>query len=206
MKKIILITVLAVFCFMANAQDEPSNGTDIKFGLKAGINFAMIAGDDSDNFDGKFGFHAGAVVEFPISETFSVQPELVYSSQGDKETSEGMDIKYNLDYLNLPIMAKYYFTEEFSVEAGPQIGFLLSGEVKGGGVSIDIKDVLKDIDFGIGFGLGYKLENGLNFSGRFNVGISNIVDNSGSILGEQIDFADSTNQNNVFQLSIGYNF
>lgn len=206
MKKIILITVMTVFCFIANTQDEPSNGTEIKFGLKSGLNFAMIVGDDTDNFDGKFGFHAGAVVEFPISEKFSVQPELLYSSQGDKETSEGMDIKYNFDYLNLPIMAKYYFTEEFSLAAGPQIGFLLSGEVKGGGVSIDIKDVLKDIDFGLGFGLGYELENGLNFSGRFNFGISNIVDNNGSILGEQIDFADSTNQNNVFQLSVGYIF
>lgn len=206
MKKFLLFTVLTIFCLKANAQDEPSKGSDITFGLKGGLNFALITGDDTDNFDGKFGFHIGGVVEFPISEKFSIQPELLYSSQGDKESSEGMDIKYNLDYLNLPVMAKYYFSEGFSLEVGPQIGFLLSGEVKGGGVSIDIKDLLKDIDFGLGFGLGYKLENGLNFSSRFNVGISNIVDNSGSLLGEQIDFEDSTNYNNVFQLSVGYFF
>lgn len=206
MKKIILFTFLAVFCFIANAQDEPAKGSDINFGLKGGLNFAMIAGDGSDNFDGKFGFHVGGVVEFPISETFSVQPELLYSSQGDKETFDGMDIKYKLDYLNLPIMAKYYLSEGFSLEAGPQIGFLLSAKAEGGGVSLDIKELIKDIDFGLGFGLGYKLENGLNFSGRFNVGISNMVDSSGNLLGEQIEFGDSTNHNNVFQLSVGYFF
>lgn len=206
MKKIILFTFLAVFCFIANAQDEPAKGSDINFGLKGGLNFAMIAGDGSDNFDGKFGFHVGGVVEFQISETFSVQPELLYSSQGDKETFEGMDIKYKLDYLNLPIMAKYYLSEGFSIEAGPQIGFLLSAKAEGEGVSLDIKDLIKDIDFGLGFGLGYKLENGLNFSGRFNIGISNMVDNSGNLLGEQIEFGDSTNHNNVFQLSVGYFF
>lgn len=206
MKKIILIPVLAIFCLMANAQAQSSKTSNLSFGVKAGPNFAFIAGDDTDNFDGKFAFHGGAVLEYSISEQFSIQPELLYSSQGDKGDFDGMEIKFKLDYLNLPILAKYYVTDALSIEAGPQIGFLLSAEVEGGDVSFDIKDMIKDIDFGLGFGLGYKMENGLNFSGRFNLGISNIVEDNGSFLGEEIDSGDSKNYNNVFQLSIGYFF
>ena len=206
MKKIILFTVLAIFCFMANAQDEPTKSSDISFGLKGGLNFSLITGDDTDNLDGRVAFHVGAVAEFPISEKFSVQPELLYSAQGDKGAFDGMDIKFKMDYLNLPVMAKYYAAQGLSLEAGPQIGFLLSAKAEGGGVSLDIKDLFKSIDFGLGFGLGYKLENGLNFSGRYNVGISNFVDSDGSLLDEPIYTGDSKNYHNVFQLSIGYLF
>ena len=214
MKKIILITVLAVFCSMANAQDEPIKGSDIMFGLKAGMNFSMISGDDTDDFDGKFGIHAGIVAEFPLSEKFSIQPELMYSAQGDKGSfvEEGlkMDAELKLDYLVLPVMAKYYVGDGFSLEAGPQIGFTVNSELsvkaEGMSVTVDLKDLVKDIDFGFGFGLGYKLENGLNFSGRYNVGITNFFESEGSLLGETIYSDGSTNQNNVFQLSIGYFF
>lgn len=206
MKKIVLITVLALFCFIVNAQDEPTKKSEPSFGLKGGLNFALIAGDDTDDFDGRIAFHGGAVVEFPFSDKFSFQPELLYSSQGDKGTFDGMEIKFKLDYLNLPLMAKYYVADRFSLEAGPQIGFLLSAEAEGDGVTVDIKDIFKGIDFGLGFGLGYKLENGLNFSGRFNVGLSNIVEDEGSILDMEFDSGNTKNYNNVFQLSVGYLF
>jgi hypothetical protein len=206
MNKNILFMFLAIFCFMANAQDEPTNGSDISFGLKGGLNFAMIAGDDTDDFDGRIAFHIGAVTEIPISDKFSFQPELLYSSQGDKMSIDGMDIDFKFDYLNLPLLAKYYVAEGFSLEAGPQIGFLLSSKVEGNGVSIDIKDVIKGIDFGFDFGLGYKLENGINFAARYHLGISNIVEDNGTILGEEIDASDTKNYNNVFQISVGYFF
>lgn len=206
MKKIIHFTVLAIFCFMANAQDEPTSGSDISFGLKGGLNFSMFTGDGTDDFDGRVSFHVGAVAEFPLIDQFSIQPELLYSSQGDKISAEGMDVVFKMDYLTVPVMAKYYVSEGFSLEAGPQLGFLLSAKVDGGGVSIDIKDLFKSIDFGLGFGLGYKLENGINFSGRYNVGISNILESNGSIMDVPISSDGSKNYNNVFQLSIGYFF
>lgn len=206
MKKFIFFTVLFIFCFIVNAQDNQSNSSDISFGLKGGLNFAMIAGDDTDEFDGRIAFHAGAVAEFQISEKFSFQPELLYSSQGDKMTSEGMDVDFKLDYLNIPLLAKYYVAEGFSLEAGPQIGFLLSSKAEAGGVSVDIKDLIKGIDFGVDFGVGYKLENGLNFAARYNLGLSNIVESDGSILGESISSDNTKNHNEVFQLSVGYFF
>ncbi len=86
----------------------------------------------------------GVVAEIMVSDMFAVQPELIYSSQGSdyEESDEGFDFSgtVKLDYLNIPVMAKYYVAEGFSVEAGPQVGFLLSAKDEYDGGEEDIKD------------------------------------------------------------------
>ena len=131
-----------------------------------------------------------------ISDKFSFQPELLYSQQGFNEDFSLADLtaenEIKLSYLNIPLMAKYYITDGISIVAGPQIGFLLSADnefsstTTFGGVTEmtsgdeDIKDAVNSIDFGLGFGVGYRLDNGLNFSARYNLGLSNINDFEGS--------------------------
>ena len=186
MKKLILFAALAIFV-IAN-----SNAQDINFGAKAGVNFASITGDDTDGFASRTSIHAGLVVEIVISETFSFQPEVLYSGQGATEDSG--DGELNLDYINVPLMAKFYVAEGFSLEAGPQVGFLMSAEVDGE----DIKDYVKGIDFGVNFGIGYKMEGGLNFGARYNLGLSNGNDDP--------EFPDDSLKNSVIQAYVGFFF
>ena len=192
MKKMLLIAAIAVFGITS------VNAQDVSFGAKAGLNIATIGGDGSDGVKSRTAFHIGGVAEISVSEKFSVQPELVYSAQGASQDFEGIEIDINYGYLNLPVMAKYYVADGFSLEAGPQLGFLLSAKGEGAGEEVDIKDITSGIDFALGFGAGYKLDNGLNFAARYNLGLSNINDGEGS---DQF-----SNQNNVFQISIGYFF
>ena len=184
MKKLLFIAAIAVFGL------TNTNAQDVKFGLKAGVNFATIAGDDSGGIDSRTAFHAGGMVEIMISDKFAFQPELLYSAQGFQV--EGIDAK--IDYLNVPLMAKFFVAEGFSLEVGPQVGFLVSAKVG----PEDVKDFVKGIDFGVNAGLGYQLDNGLNFSARYNLGLSNINDGEGS--------DDIKNQNGVFQISVGFLF
>ncbi|PVW15684.1 porin family protein [Marixanthomonas spongiae] len=208
MKKLLLFAAFAVFATTFSFAQE------VRLGAKAGVNFASIGGDETDDVDGRTSFHIGGVVEIPISEVFSVQPELLYSSQGAKEEysedflGETISAKaeMKLDYINIPILAKYYVAEGFSIEAGPQVGFLVSAngeyEVSGGGQSEseeeDISDFVSGVDFGIGAGVGYRLPMGVFFQARYTLGLSNINDGEGS--------DDFKNQNNVIQLSVGYSF
>lgn len=189
MKKLFLIVAVAVFG-MSNV-----NAQEMTFGVKAGVNLANFSGDNSDDFDMKTSFHVGGVVDIGISDKFSVQPELLYSAQGSKMSFEGFTVKYNLDYINIPVLAKFLIGDGFSVEAGPQVGFLVSAKAKSDGESMDLKDELKGTDFSGVVGLGYKMDSGLNFAARYNLGLGNIAESGEGDL-----------KNNVIQLSVGYMF
>ncbi len=91
------------------------NAQEVKFGVKAGVNFASL-GADAEDVKARTSIHFGAMAEFMLSDKFSIQPELVYSAQGTK-FDDSDDLVTKLDYLNLPILAKYYFSVTFSVEA-----------------------------------------------------------------------------------------
>jgi hypothetical protein len=183
MKKILLLAVVTVLGF-ANV-----NAQKIKFGAKGGLNFATISGDNTKGIDVVTSFNFGVLSEIPISEKFSFQPELMYSGQGYSFN----DNTVALSYLNIPLMGKYYLTKGLSIEAGPQIGFLLAAKNE----KTDVKDSFNTFDFGVNFGLGYKLDNGLNFGARYNLGLTDINNLEGSSF---------KNKNGVFQLSVGYFF
>jgi len=203
MKKFLLIAAIAVCgMFSANAQE---------FGVKAGLNLANGAGDVEDA-DMKLGLHIGGFAEFMLSESFAFQPELLYSMQGYKfeESEEFMGVSVNyeekikLNYINVPLIFKYYATESLAIEAGPQVGFLMSAnaefEASGGGESesddIDIKEAYKSLDYGLNVGLSYTLDMGVMFGARYYYGLADIDDTSD----------DFDEKNSVIQVSVGYKF
>lgn len=215
MKRLFIFAAVTVISFSAAQSQE------LRLGAKAGVNFASIGGDGSDDFDGRTSFHLGALVEIPISDKFSVQPEILYSSQGvqadESDTFMGQTISYEykrkLDYINIPIMAKYYVIEGLSIEAGPQFGILVSAkdelEISGGDNSgssdEDIKEYLNTLDIGFGLGAAYRLNNGIFFSARYVLGITDIIKDQDSDFGDA-DFEKFKQHNNVIQLSLGYSF
>lgn len=194
MKKII-VTVAALFAFVfTNAQSKKmGSDSNISFGVKAGLNIATVT--NQDNTKSLIGFHVGGLVEFKIDDKFSVQPELMYSAQGTKFDGG----KLNLDYINVPIMAKYYIVDAFSIEAGPQIGFLMSAKAKAdSGESVDVKDQTKSIDFGLDFGAGYKFTENIFAGVRYELGLTQLQ--------KDLVAGDTASHSSVFQISVGYKF
>src|SRR5690606_9363365 len=175
MKKLLLSTAIAIFA-IANV-----NAQSLNFGAKAGLNLANVGGDIDEN-EGIVGFHIGGVAEISISEKFSIQPELLFSAQGTKFEEGDGKLTMKLNYINIPVMAKYYVADGFSLEAGPQIGILASAKAKyeigGESESEDIKDNFESLDLGLNFGLGYKLDSELNFAASYNLGLSNLAKDS----------------------------
>ena len=157
MKKIIL-TVAAVFAFgVASAQD-------MNFGAKAGINMSNLTGDAET--DAKIGFQVGAFAEFKISEKFAIQPEVMYSALGAKDDADNL----NMNFIVIPVMAKYFVSEKFSLEAGPQVALLMSAKYG----DVDVKDAFKSTDFGLNLGAGYDVSEKMNVGLRYSMGMSNI--------------------------------
>src|SRR5690554_7681134 len=87
MKKIVLTSILfASLIFTANAQVP-----DVKLGAKGGVNFSNITNSDMDS---KTGFHIGVLAEVFFSEQFSLQPEILYSTQGAELKGDYSTAKY----------------------------------------------------------------------------------------------------------------
>lgn len=205
MKKIVLAAIAVVgFGATGFAQQQ------VKFGPKAGVNFSNLSkGNDFNDAKMRTGFHVGAVAEIKFNEKFSIQPEVVYSTQGSEVTTlvtsnvAAVSTIKN-DYINIPIMAKYYVVNGFSVEAGPQVGFLMKSETEGTVPSplgtttgtTDTKDNYNSVDFGVNFGLAYDLPQGFFVNARYNLGLSDVIkDNTRDAI-----------KNNVIQVGVGYKF
>lgn len=181
MKKLIVLGAMLLGGLTAQAQ-----GLD--FGIKAGANFSNFTGDI--NTESITSFHAGAALELNIVPMFSVQAEGLFSSQGATYKDTALDIAedINLDYISVPVLAKFYILPNtLSLMAGPQFSFLVS----------DADDAWesKSFDLAASGGVELKIIAGLFAQARYNIGLTKVNDNiSGDV------------KNGVFQLSVGYYF
>lgn len=162
MKKLFLSAIAVLAFGFANAQSS-----EMKFGVKAGFTPSSTFTGDFEG-DATSGFYVGGLVDLAVADNFHVQPELLYSTEGAKDAK--------LNYLRIPIMAKYYIMEGLSLQAGPELGFVAGGDS-------EIKDAVKSMDYGLGAGAGYELESGLMFDARYNIGMANIVKEGSGKLG-----------------------
>lgn len=189
----------------------------VKIGVKAGLNISSLAFDENEmNSSSRTGFTAGVMVEIPLAKNFSLQPELLYSQQGGKTSffdSEVTNSNYKgtieLNYLNIPLMLKYYVAKGLSVQAGPQIGILLKANNKyednflgyENHESFNLKDYSTGIDTSVNFGLGYQFKDKFYTDLRYNISYSNVFKD-----GDANYFINQDMKNRVFQISLGYFF
>ncbi len=168
---------------------------DIYYGPKIGVNVSNMnfSGEDvkelKENSGMKLSTHLGGFVEFAINDYFAVQPELIYTVKGAgfrTDADKSYKSAYVLKYISLPVMAKYFVKERISIEAGPQVAYLLSAknvEINGifsspigsEAAAIDLYNTTKPIDLGIVLGAGYITKSGFYFGARYEYGIFDIA-------------------------------
>ena len=108
-------------------------------------------------------------------------------------------ISFQTNYINVPVMLKYYATPAFSIDFGPQVGFNVYSKytIKGpdNKYVTNNKKYTKAVDFGLGLGATYNLTDNAFVQARYTLGLTNVFKD---------DFNESKNGN--IQLSIGYRF
>ena len=162
----------------------------LEFGVKGGVNFANYTGGDVSGVDFKTitSYNAGMVMELKVFENFAIQPELLYSTQGAELEGLGDQVKNELGYLSIPVLAKFYLTSnELSLELGPQASFLVSERNE-----VDANDT-NSFEFGIAGGLSYKITKSIFVSGRYVAGLTEAK-------------KDADVKNSLIQFSVGYMF
>ena len=204
-RKIMILSASFAGAILATSLDSPVFGQP-RAGIKAGLNVSNLYIDDLDDENARYGFNVGLFGQVLASETFAIQPELLYSTKGSKAFYEGIvdqTVKYNINYLDLPVLAVFKVGESAEIHVGPYASFLLnanisySGDIISGDDEID-RDHLKSFDYGLagGFGLNF---GAVQVGARYNYGLAKIADS------EAADLVLGDSKNSVAQLYLSLN-
>ncbi len=200
---------------VAHAQEQQTSAESAlspKFGIKGGLNLTNFSSDNFSDSHLKPGFNVGVFSKLPITEGFSIQPELLYSLKGAKSDYNNFiqgsgDYRFNLGYVELPVLAVVNLTKNFSIHLGGYAAYLTNANVKdvnSNGTIQDITDLNADNfnrwDFGLAGGVGFDIENFM-IGARYNYGLSKIG-KSGNVSGDVLGDA----KNNGLSIYVGFGF
>jgi hypothetical protein len=193
------------------------------FSLKLGGNLSNCTGIDGTT--SALGVNFGLMASIKLSDRFYLVPEFMplspkgarsipFHTTGDASLDQLLQpmtsSALEMNYIDIPIVAKYYVTKDLGIEAGPQISILTSAtEVYRGRIKEDddlayennVKSSLNTIDAGVLVGMTYSLWNarggkGLFLHARYAYGPMDIVkDNPGDPV-----------KNSAFQFAVSFPF
>ena len=181
----------------ASAQEQQTvtdSGLTAKFGIKGGLSLTNLYVDNVSSEHMKAGFNAGVFAKLPVTRGFSIQPEILYSVKGAKDTYSNFvqgdgEYRFNLGYIEMPLLAVVNLAPNFNLHAGGYAAYLVSANVKdvnSNGTIEGAQDLNADNfrrwDFGLVGGLGFDIQN-FTLGARYNYGLSNIG-KSGSLSGD----------------------
>lgn len=168
--------------------------------------------DDVEEENLKVGFNLGLFAKMPVTPGLSIQPELLYSVKGSKLTYDlgilgSNEYRFNLNYVEVPVLAVINIVKNFNVHAGAYAAYLAQANIKkenDNGPNDQIADLNEDnfnrFDYGLVAGLGIDVES-VTIGARYNYGLREIgkADNFGST-------ALKNSKNSAISLYVGFGF
>jgi hypothetical protein len=166
-------------------QTAADSGPTAKFGIKGGVNFTNLYSSEATTDHMKTGFNAGVFAKLPVTKGFSIQPEVLYSLKGAKESYDNFlqgsgEYRFNLGYVEVPVLAVVNLAPNFNLHLGGYAAYLVNANVKNvndngdiqGATDLSTSDFNK-WDFGLVGGLGFDIEH-FTLGARYNYGLSKI--------------------------------
>ena len=201
MKKFFALVAAALLCAGSATAANPT------FGLKAGFDLTNFWGNDLPH-GMKPGYQAGAFLEYRFANSpIAIAPEIVFAAQGGKfsvdedadlSISTKADLTFNTNYINIPVMLKYYVTPSFSIDFGPQLGINVYSKATAtagnASATVDMGDVTNSVDFALGLGGTYNITRNAFLQARYTMGMTHVLKN------------DVDAQNGNIQIAFGYRF
>lgn len=206
MKKLFTMVALMAMSLTALAQHEEG---DITIQPRVGITISNITDGDKSKVNLTYG------VEFErfFADQFSASLGVMFTNQGckyDIYSADGAgnvsdDLKLDIYYGTLPIMANYYVLPGLALKAGIQPAFRVKARIEQNGNKIDLDNAidamydgndnkLNTFDLSIPVGFSYEFK-GITFDARYNIGVTKLISNT-----------DEGIYNKVFIMTLGYKF
>jgi Outer membrane protein beta-barrel domain len=208
MKKATFFTRFSLSClFFITLFTTVNAQINVKFGAKLGVNTSNISIKSLEPARSeRIGFHVGVTSEISFTESFALQPDLMFSSQGFRLKVVGLNENEAFNYLNLtiPFAYKMNFVD---VNFGPYVGYLLGNTLDlqftdYNGNPIINADAISKFDMGLSLGLTFHIQK--FFVGtRYSLGLANVGKETVAN-GTSVRLFDGKNA--FGQLSVGYYF
>ena len=151
-----LLAFMLVCGVMTNAGAQKREAGEWSIIPKVGVNLFKLTGDkiwlgeNSSNYVSssyKLGYEGGVDVEYMVHDRIGVTVGAMYAMQSEKfkdyhigekragsenlyEFSKFENTRVNFGFLNVPVKCIVYFTDNFALKAGVQLGFMLSAKFK----------------------------------------------------------------------------
>lgn len=186
--------------------DNNGNPT-ARVGIKGGLNVSNLYVKDVNDNNARFGFNGGLYGQILSSEAFAIQPELLYSTKGSQAEYGGLinsTVRFNLNYLDLPVLAVFKLGPSAEIHAGVYGSYLLNANIHYSGnfgTNTDqiSRNSLKTYDWGWVGGLGLNF-GAVQIGARYNYGMVPIANSDAAR--NQL----GNSKNSVAQLYIALNF
>jgi len=176
--KYVIVAVVAVLISNQDIFAQEARG-----GIKGGLNLSTLYIDDVEDENVRAGFHAGIFTQLMLAENFAIQPELNYSTKGSKAKYDNFvfqgENKFNLSYLDIPVLATFKLGDDADIHVGPYFGYLVGvststeGDLGDGYEELD-RDDYENWDFGLSGGVALNFQP-ISLGVRYNYGLKKIA-------------------------------
>ena len=195
------ISLVLVFFFAVIQITTAQEKSEYKLGFKGGVNFTNVGTTTGVTNKSLTGVHFGLFAKLPITNSFAVQPELYFTTKGGELTYQNVVVdgtaKFNLNYIELPVLAVFKIFPGFNFQVGPYASYLVSSKVKNvNQVSFNFEDNIQSGDFNkfdtgvmAGFGIDVK---SVEIGVRYNFGLLKVGKDK-TYLGTNYIFPDGKN-------------
>ena len=188
-KTLLLLTISLIIMATVFAQTNRVSG-----GISAGANYSYLKSSDemtgyTYDWKWKWGGVGGIYLNFPLSNSVSVQPSVLFSQMGSKYNYAFSDSlgNYNykstqkLGYLSVPVPLKINAGNSFAFLVGPQFDFLVGAKVKDqNDNTTDNKSGFKKFDFALTGGIQLMPNSPVSLTIRGMFGLTNLMETSSS--------------------------
>jgi len=185
----------------------------VDFGIKGGMNYnsnsSTISSEADLNKESITGLQFGGVADYKLSDTLSIQGEILYSQKGVKFTGDIAEIGFSMSYLEVPIVAKLRVDKTFSVYGGGYVAYLSNGTMdypvgENMTTTVKIKNFYEDFDYGVIIGGQAKISDRMSIDLRYTLGLANTFKSSNSFFGEESESL--SGENSSISISTTYMF
>ena len=201
-------TMIALVCMLMAAGTALAQ-KNFTFGPKVSVDYTHWWGKNI-NDESALSYQAGVFMEYRMNNRFAIAPEVVFAAHNrpkmewqdwwmNEYPARDVITTYHTNYINIPVMFKYYATSSLSIDLGPQFGFKVydkytdKWEEDGKKMKATQNMYHRNFDFGLGLGATYNFNERVFVQLRYTLGLVPL-------------YKDGNARNGNAQLSIGYRF